>query len=523
MGMSLNFVTDVIAGQLSPVAPDKPALACGEEPALTWADFRDTELRYAQALCRAGVVKGDRVGLLLRNSTDYVCMFFACARAGAIAVRANWRLTAREIQFALTDSETTTLVFDAEFAESLATIRSEIPVKRYVVRDDGQPAPDWAVPLATFAAGPSETAGLPEVGLDDPVSLMYTSGTTGTPKGAVCTHANLMWMAAVQAQKWKIDSTSVAHTAGPAFHAGGFEALLLPALTRHGTVVMSPSGGFTVANFMAAARKHGSTNVLLYPSMVSDLLSSGDPTQLFPPSIKQIVTGGDIVAPSLYDRLATVFPGVRLDQTYGLTEGGLFNACLDFEDARGHESSIGRPHEMSEIKVVREDSSLTDPDEIGEILVRNGGTSAGYWRRPDANAETFVDGWCRTGDLGRVSPDGFLYIAGRAKDMIRSGGENVYPAEVEMIITSHDDVGDAAVIGVPDDKYAEVGMALIVARQGREIDVEQLRSYLLERLAKFKVPRYFRIVDELPRNASGKILKKILREQYKDIQSGETA
>jgi fatty-acyl-CoA synthase len=521
MGMSLNFITDVTAGQLSPVAPDEPAVACGDGPALTWAQFRDTELRYAQALRKAGVVKGDRVALLLRNSTDYVCMFFACARAGAIAVRANWRLTAREIQFALDDSETTTLVFDAEFGDSLTAIRSDIPVQRYVVRDDGNPLPDWAVPLAAFASHEPNPEGLPDVGFDDPVSIMYTSGTTGRPKGAVCTHGNLMWMAAFQGQKWKIDKTSVTHTAGPLFHAGGFEALLLPGLASHGTIVTSPSGGFTVANFMAAARRHGSTNVLLYPGMVAELLSAEDPALLLPPTVKQILTGGDVVAPWMYARLAEVFPGVRMDQSYGLTEGGALNGCLDFEDARGHESSIGRAQAMSEMKVVRPDGSLTDTDEVGEIYVRNGGTSPGYWRRPDANKATFVDGWCATGDLGRVSPDGFLYIAGRAKDMIRSGGENVYPAEIEMVITSHDDVGDAAVIGVPDDKYVEVGAAIVVAREGRSVDVDQLRSFLMDRLAKFKVPRYFEIVDELPRNPSGKILKYVLREQYQSLGSDD--
>ncbi len=299
-------------------------------------------------------------------------MFLACARVGAIAVRVNWRLTPREIRFALGDSESETLVFDAEFTGGLAEIRSDIPVKRFVVRADGGAEPDWAVPLAEFADLPRTPMASPVVGFDTPVSIMYTSGTTGRPKGAVCTHGNLMWMAAIQAQKWKIDANSVTHTAGPLFHAGGFEALLLPALTSHGTIVTSPSGGFTVEAFMDAARTHGSTNMLLYPGMVSELLSSPDPTRLLPPSVKQILTGGDIVAPWLYDRLAEVFPGVRMDQSYGLTEGGALNACLDFEDARGHESSIGRAQAMSEVKVVREDGALTDADEVGEIHVRSG-------------------------------------------------------------------------------------------------------------------------------------------------------
>jgi fatty-acyl-CoA synthase len=516
MGMSVTFATDAVASQAPPVPLDKPALACGEDDALSWGQLREKELRYAYALRRAGVAKGDRVGVLLRNSTDYVCLFLACARVGAIAVRLNWRLTAPEVQFALEDSETETLVLDAEFGPVIAAARGGVPVKRYIVRDDGFPLPEWATPLEDFSSLDGERPALPVVGVDDPVSLLYTSGTTGRPKGVVYTHGNMLWISATQIQKWKFDSSFVGHTAGPLFHVGGFEAFLLPALHTYGTAVMSPSGGFTVEGFLAAARKHRSTSILLYPGMVAELLSHPDPRSLVPDSVKQILTGGDLVAPWLYGRLEKVLPGVRMDQTYGLTEGGALNVTLDHADAHGHETSIGRAQAMSEVKVIRPDGALTAPNEVGEICVRSGGVSVGYWRRPDADKDTFVDGWCHTGDLARVSPDGFVYLAGRAKDMIRSGGENVYPAEIEQVLNSHDAVVESAVIGVPDDTYVEVGAAVIVAQEGHEIDVETLRDYLLGCLARYKVPKYFTVVDALPRNANGKVQKAILRQLYGD-------
>ncbi len=205
---------------------------------------------------------------------------------------------------------------------------------------------------------------------------------------------------------------------------------------------------------------------------------------------------------------------MRITQSYSLTEGGAVAVCLDHEDARGHESSVGRPQPMTEVKVLDLAGNPVPTGEVGEIHLRSPGVSIGYWEMPEANAETFVDGWCKTGDLGRISEDGFLTLAGRSKDMFRSGGENVYPAELEKVLTGHEDVGDAAVIGVPDKKYFEVGAAVVVAAEGRTIDVEALRTFMIERLAKYKVPRYFHVVAELPRNISGKVLKTVLREQF---------
>lgn len=322
MGMSLTYITDAIDAQMPPVDPSRPAVALGDEPAMSWLELRSAELRFARALQQAGVRKGDRVGLLLRNCTDYIALYLAIARVGAIAVRLNWRLTAPELQFALNDSDPRVLVFDAEFSPALAAIRDDLTIATYVVRGPSG-ALDASTPLSVFAAEESDVAGFPTVSADDPVSLMYSSGTTGRPKGVLFSHGNALWIGAIQAQRWRIDHNTVSQTSGPLFHAGGLEVLLLPALTTHGTAVTFPSGSFSLGHFLDVAMRHGATDVLLYPFMLFDLLRGDDDlVRRVPPSLRRIVTGGDIVMPWVYDALEQRLPGIELVQSYSLTEGG---------------------------------------------------------------------------------------------------------------------------------------------------------------------------------------------------------
>lgn len=514
MGTSLSWITDSIAGQAPYVEPDRSAIGLDGGTPLTYADLRAAELRCAGALQRAGVRPGDRVGMILRNSIDYLVFYLATARVGAISVRLNFRLTGPEARFILEDSGAKMLVFEADLEDRIAGVRDELTVETYVVREEGGTGPEWATALSDFLDGAAECDS-PSLGLDHPATMLYTSGTTGAPKGAIWTHGNSLWFASIQAMKWKFDPDTVAMTPGPLFHAGGLEALLLPALTSHGTAITFSSGSFDLERFLEASRAQSATTLMLYSFMVYDFLRLPNVADLIPPTLTRITCGGDIVMPWVYDEFEKRLPGIELVQLYGLTEGGAISTCLDHDFARDHPASVGRPMPMTEVKVVGEGGAELRSGEVGEVHVRSPAVSPGFWERPEATEQTFSDGWCRTGDLGTIDADGFLSLAGRAKDMIRSGAENVYPAEVEAILTLAPAVADAALVGVPDPKYVEVGCAVLIPKAGEKIDLEEVRSFCAERLAGFKIPKHFVIADELPRTASGKVKKFELRDQYR--------
>ncbi|MGC4250208.1 MAG: class I adenylate-forming enzyme family protein [Sphingobium sp.] len=522
MATSISWITDAAAGQFPLVAPDRPAIAIDDGAPLTYGELRELELRYATSLQRAGVGRGDRVALILRNSLDYVALFLAIARLGAISVRVNFRLTGPEISFIVKDSGSKIIVFDEDLQESVASVRQNLDVETYVMRDGAQggkdSAPSWAVPMSVFM-GEATDGSFPQFDSNFPATILYTSGTTGTPKGSVWTHANILWFSTIQAMKWKFDPETVAMTSGPLFHAGALEVLILPALMRHGRAVIFSSGGFSVEHLLHVSKVQQATCMLAFSFMVHDMLKLPDLESRISSVLTRIHTGGDAVMPWVYPEFEKRLPQVEVVQQYGLTEGGAVSTCLDHADAVGRTHTVGRPLPLTDVKVVTEEGRPAQPGELGEIYVRSPGVSGIYWGRPNATQETFQDGWCRTGDLGQVDPEGFLILAGRAKDMIRSGAENVYPAEVEAVLTKAPMVADAAVFGVPHPKFQEVGCCALVAENGKSIEIEKVKEYCEARLAKYKVPKHFVVLDLIPRTTSGKVQKYILKDRYKDIFS----
>jgi fatty-acyl-CoA synthase len=517
--VDVSWITGSIRDVARTGGPQAQAISIDGEANWTYDELVNRSEELARGLAGIGVEPGDRVGILLLNSLDYFALYFAIARLGGISVRLNWRLAPSELEYIVNDSACAVLCFHSSLADRLDLVRGRGRVEHLLALEEpgtGAPIPQWALPLDESARAQTP---LPTVRIeqDDVVMLMYTSGTTGRPKGVKWTHANTLWHASLQAMKFGFGEDTVALTTGPFYHAGAFEVFLLPALLSRGRAVGLSSGGFSIDRLVSVIEQTGVTDVLLYPFMLYDLLRHPRCDREALTSLRRIKCGGDTIMPWAADALRQSLPGVELVVTYGLTEGGANSTYLDFTDVASHGNTVGRPLPLTRVQVIRPDWTQAEPGEVGEIAVSGPAVSPGYWNAPEATAETFVDGWCRTGDLGTLDADGYLMVTGRLKDMIRSGGENIYPAEVEAVLTSHPAVRDAALIGVPDAKYVEVGCAVVVIDPRTPISDEELREHCRAHLAAYKCPKHWVRVEELPRNPAGKVLKYQLRDTYAGI------
>jgi fatty-acyl-CoA synthase len=518
--MDINWIIDSPFELLPEGDPDADALSIDGEPSLTYRQLRALRDKWVAEFVAAGVVAGDRVGLLLLNSHDYVAAYFAIARIGAIAVRLNFRLTAPELQYIIGDSGCKVVLFHTSRAPQLEPIINDVPVELWISVKDDDSATPWAQgSAATGAVAGIDLDGLPQPAGTDPLMLMYTSGTTGRPKGVVWTHDNALWLALIQASKWGYTRSTVSLTTGPLYHAGAFEDLLLPALFMHGKAVAMSSGGLSTKRIVDAIHNAGATHVLLYPFLLYDLLRDPNVRDEQLATVGRFLTGGDPVLPWAIKAIEQRFPGVELQQAYGLTEGGTMSTLLEHADRFTHPESVGRPMPLTQVRTMRDDLTPALPGEVAEVWVRAPNVTAEYWNNPSATKETFVGGWCRTGDLGQITDDGFLVLVGRKKDMIRSGGENVYPVEVEAVLSTHEAVSGIAVVGVPDPEFLEVGCAVIVLaddwRHRNESEVQsKLQAHAREGLAGYKCPRHYVFIAELPINGAGKVQKHLLRQKY---------
>jgi fatty-acyl-CoA synthase len=512
--MDVGWITAAPGAQIPTGDPEKVAFSLEREERTTYGGLAVLQNRYANALLERGVERGDRVGILLLNSLDYAALYFAIARIGAVAVRLNTRLTSEELRFALDDSEASVLCGTVELLERIEPVRGELSVREYIAFGAGE-RPRWASDGGKFMSHSEAEPPVERPQGSDPLMLMYTSGTTGFPKGAVWTHDTALGCLIAQALELRLDESTVMMTTGPLYHAGAWEALLLPTLMRQGRAVATRSGGFDIARVVEVIAAEGVTDVMLYPFMLYDLMRLPDLDAERLPSLRCIFTGGDSILTWALEAAQERFPDVLIRQGYGLTEGTQ-STFLDHEAGLRHPDSIGRPFPLKEVKVVDPEGADTAPGEAGEILIRGPGTAEAYWRRPEETEATFGSGWLRTGDVGRVD-DGLLFLAGRQKDMIRSGGENISPAEVEKVLVSHTRIADAAVVAVPDPRWLEVGCAVIVLEAGAEVSDAEVIEHCRGQLAGYKCPKHVVRLEELPRNSSGKVLKAELRERYRPL------
>jgi O-succinylbenzoate-CoA ligase len=476
----------------------------------SYAELEERSNRAANAFASLGVRAGDRVGLLLMNGVEYVESYFALAKLGATMVALNWRLVADELAFILTDSGATLLLADAEFDDLVGELRErDTPLRTFVrvangtpVRDD---AHDWDGLLA--AADPS----LPELGGEGPDELfiMYTSGTTGLPKGVIHTHDTFI-----------AASTTVALTADmrlgdrflqmlPMFHVGALSPVT-STIHRGGTIVMMRA--FDPVAVLPAIAQERVTNGLAVPAMLKFILQASDPKQHDTSSLRWMMSGAAPVPVPLIERYAEL--GIEIHQVYGLTESGGPACLIGPEHAIAKAGSTGPAFFHTEVRVVDDQGADVLPGEIGEVIIRGKHVMKGYWNRPEATAETLRDGWLYSGDMATVDEDGFVYIQDRKKDMIITGGENVYPAEIEEVLTGHPDIADCAVIGTPSEKWGESPLAVVVPAAGAQLSEGDVLDWCNGKLARFKLPRVVAFTDEIPRNPTGKALKRLLREQF---------
>ena len=494
------------------LSPDREAYVDGDSGLrLTFKELNARSNRIANALLNAGIRKDDRVGLLLMNSAEFMEAYFALGKIGAVVVPLNWRLVADELEFILKDSGAKRLVFSEEFVDTVADLHS---------RGDKTDITQWlqvegAAEIAFFAESydrfrDAASDDEPEIlaADDDMLYIMYTSGTTGLPKGVVHTHATSAWGAITIAATTYYQEDDKFLSPLPMFHVGALTPLTVNVYRGVTSVVMR---SFDPVRAWELVTEERITIGLAVPAMLNFMLQVGDLGRFEFDQWRWCMSGAAPVPEALIEAYEKV--GIEVHQVYGLTETCGPACLIDAENALKRIGSTGKAFYHTDVKIVRPDGATCDPDEAGEVLVRGPHIMREYWNREEATAETIVDGWLHTGDVARMDPDGFVYIQDRIKDMIISGGENVYPAEIENLLQTHEGISEAAVIGQESDKWGESPFAIIVKSDASLTETDVL-DYCKGRLAPFKMPKGVAFADEIPRNPSGKILKRILREQF---------
>jgi fatty-acyl-CoA synthase len=481
------------------LAPDAIAFRQGSAM-FSYADVAQRVQALAAGLARHGVHHGDYVAYLGPNDIATFETLFASASIGAVFAPLNTRLPARELAYMVTDCRARLLVHGPECASLAQAVAQQTGVTLVTIEDSGQPDElTYQSLLATGTKPPSVT-----VGLDDDAVVLYTSGTTGRPKGAVLTHGNLTFNTVNQLAQIDVLGRDVVICTAPLFHVVGLGQVTLPALFKGATVVVAPK--FDATWMLATIEELGINAFSAVPTMLQMMCDHPSFPATDLSSVRYVVYGGSPVSPRVAG--AWIDRGVPLLQGYGMTEAapGVLLAMAD--GVRQHATSAGVPQFFVDYRLRTLD---TDDEGTGELLIQGPNVFRGYLNRPADTAAAMTDGWFHTGDVVRMSPDGWGYVIDRTKDMIISGGENIYPAEVEAAIGELAGVVECAVVGVPDERWGEVGLGVVVPMSGTELDDAALRAHLESRLARYKVPKYFEFTDSLPRTATGKIQKSEIR------------
>ncbi|WP_433359838.1 AMP-binding protein [Streptosporangium sp. CA-115845] len=493
--------------------PEAMALGCAEDGrVITWHELDHRVGHLSGVLRELGVGKGSRIALVSENDPRVFEVQFAAMRLGALFVPLNWRLTVHEMAEICLDAEPSVIVHDGTWAQAAAEVAEKSGIGRRLAWGANVPAGvidyEAALTSAEYAAPRSDLT------LDDPTHILYTSGTTGKPKGALSTHGTLLWQA-----------LNIAHTTGvsergchqlnpmPLFHAGGLNVMANPVFYFGGAVTtMTRFVPDLVLSYLSGATPP-ITHFAAIPLMYQQIAAQPGFPEADLSHARHFVVAGAIATPDLLHLWAD--RGIPLQPQYGGTEMGPMATALDGQAAtldKAKQGSTGRRAFHTDIRLVDAEGNDVADGETGEIWLRGPSVTVGYWRKD--RSSFFTGDWFRTGDAARRDSDGFYYLAGRTKEMYKSGGENVYPAEVENVLSLHPAVADITVVGIPDAQWTEVGAAVVVPVEGRTLTLEELHEFAGDRLARFKLPKKLVLVDELPRNVTGKVSRAVLRERY---------
>ena len=478
----------------------------------TYREIDQRANRVANAMRSLGIKKGDRVALLLLNGVEYYESFLGLAKIGAVSVPLNWRLVADELAYILKDSGAIALIYGGDFAEVVGEITSRsaaaTDIANWIELSEGKDRDLFATEYEDFMAAGSPDEPENDAGDDDDLFIMYTSGTTGLPKGALHTHNTMTWAVITASNTADIRFRDRYSIALPMYHVGALEPVL-NCIYLGCTVVFLRQ--FDPKVMWEITETEKITISLAVPAMLNFMLMVPDFQNYNISNLRWILSGASPVPANLIETYKDI--GIEIHQVYGLTEAGGPASLIGPDDAMTKIGSAGKAFFHTSIRVVDENGDDVAPGVPGEVLVSGAHIMKGYWNNPEATAEAIRDGWLYTGDIALQDKDGFITIHDRVKDMIISGGENVYPAELENVIMAHPGVADVAVIGQPSERWGESPIAVVV-RKDYNISEDNILRYCDGKLARFKQPKGAVFVDEIPRNPTGKPLKRILREQF---------
>ncbi len=489
-------------------APNKTAFVYNDES----RTFREMKIRANQVagwLQSENISIDDKVGFILKNGLPFVEVFFGVSLSGAVGVPINFRLQADEVEYIVNNSDSKLLIIDEEYAPMIQSIRERMPkVEKVVVV--GSQHEDF-ISYDSIFNQPVEAKIVETLRDDDPCMIVYTSGTTGKSKGAVLTHKNLcqngmnmLWEAGIGLNFKQL-------VVAPLFHIAAMSTLINNCYVQ-GTSYIHRE--FDPVAVLETISKEQINSIFLVPAMWNFLFQVPQLSSYDLQSVQIGITGGAIAPVELKKRIMHYFPNAGLFDAFGQTEMSPVTTCLHPEDTLRKPNSVGRPVINVEVRVVDDEMNDVPIGKIGEIVYRGPTTMKEYYKNPEATEEAFAGGWFHSGDLVRMDEEGFIYVVDRKKDMIISGGENIYPAEIEEVLYTHPDILECAVIGVPDKDWGENVKACIVVKPGKSLDAEDVIQYCAKKIASYKKPKEVEFLEQLPRNAAGKVLKQVLRKQH---------